>query len=324
MRRYFSTLCSTILLGSIILFTGCDDNSNPVDPDPEPKPSPIKITTHDEVPADNQLETVTWNLEWFGSYSQGPSDPRLQLKNVLTVMDTLEADLYGLEEFANTDLIDSLEHYMPGYSAMYSDHISQTQKLAFLYNTNTIKNVAFTYISSADGLDSNDFAGRLPFVMNFDYQYEGGQQSFMAIVIHAKCCTGESEYNRRKRAADSLYQYLQEQHPDDNIILMGDYNDDIDESIYQTDSGYKETPYISFKQNDQAFTIVTGELGLDGTSSTVRYDDVIDHITYSNEVMPFYLDGSAKVMKEVAGYVEGSYGSTTTDHYPVRAIITFE
>lgn len=310
---------------AVILFVlsliNCSGNSTGTG---EPAPDPlVPITIHDEVAGDDRLETITWNIEWFGSTSNGPSDERLQLANVLTILDTLEADLYAFQEIYGQAQIDSLTKYMPGYEGVVAGHISWVQKTAFLYNTNTISNVSTDVIDESEGMSEYDFAGRLPFVLNFDYAHSGGTQSFMAIVIHAKCCTGSDDYMRRKAAADSLYNYLQAQHPDDFIVLMGDYNDDLDESIYGSGGNYEETPYISFKSDSNSFTVVTGDLGANGTSSTVSHDDVIDHITYSNEVMPFYLQGSAAVLQEVEEYVT-NYGNTTSDHYPVKAVISFE
>ncbi len=314
-------LKSGLLSLFVLSLINCSGNSTGSE---EPGPDPLSpIAVHDEVPADDRLETVTWNIEWFGSTSNGPSDERLQLANVLSILDTLEADLYALQEIYGQAQIDSLTKYMPGYEGVVADHISWVQKTAFLYNTNTISNVSTDVIDESEGMSEYDFAGRLPFVLNFDYTHSGGTQSFMAIVIHAKCCTGSDDYARRKAAADSLYNYLQEQHPDDFIVLMGDYNDDLDESIHGSGGSYEETPYISFKNDSESFTVVTGSLGADGTSSTIGYDDVIDHITYSNEVMPFYLEGSAEVLQEAEEYVT-SYGSTTSDHYPVRAVIRFQ
>ncbi|MGM0589983.1 MAG: endonuclease/exonuclease/phosphatase family protein [Bacteroidota bacterium] len=319
MRRLFPVFF--ILFSSALLIVSCDDNTTGPD-EPEPDP-PLQIPIQETVPADNQLETITWNLEWFGSTSNGPGDERRQLKNVLTVIDSLDADFYALQEVYSESQIDSLTKYMTGYEGYVATHIDWIQKTAFLYNSETISNVSTDFIGEDEGLDEYHFAGRFPFVLNFDYSYEGGSHRFMAIVIHAKCCTDREDYERRKAAAESLYNYLQNNHPRTSIIFLGDYNDDIDESIYGTSSGYELTPYYNFKQNSDAFTVVTGTLGLDGTSSTVRYDDVIDHITYSNEVMPYYVEGSAEVVQSVEKYIE-AYGNTTSDHYPVRAIISFD
>ncbi|MBL7750659.1 MAG: T9SS type A sorting domain-containing protein [Chitinophagaceae bacterium] len=47
----------------------------------------------------------------------------------------------------------------------------------------------------------------------------------------------------------------------------------------------------------------------------MSYNDVIDHVVVSNDLLPYYIPNSAALLSDVAGLVT-NYGSTTTDHYP--------
>src|SRR5690349_19280102 len=48
------------------------------------------------------LDIVSWNVEWFGSPTQGPADDNLQEANVKTMLHALHADLYALVEVVDT------------------------------------------------------------------------------------------------------------------------------------------------------------------------------------------------------------------------------
>lgn len=312
---------SLLLLG-FILITGTACKFNNVSPEPEPEPQPAPPPPADTVGTvqpDGILEAVTWNLEWLGTgvgYADdfGPVDEILQRNNAVEIIDSLEADLYAFQEINDQAWLDSLTTYMKGYNGIIAEHITYNQKTAFVYNTQTIEVVSMGAIEASQ--DEDAWAGRLPFYFHFNYKYP--QQDITlpvyAIVIHGKCCSDAESYQRRMRAAESLYDYLTRNKPNANIILLGDYNDDVDESIYQG----AESPYAPYVNDDQNFVVITRSLSLDGQSSTVSYDDMIDHITISDELVPYYIQGSVKAFTRVSSFIE-DYATTTTDHYPIIA-----
>ena len=71
-----------------------------------------------------------------------------------------------------------------------------------------------------------------------------------------------------------------------NIVLLGDYNDDLDESIGTGPSTYSSI--IS----DGDFDGITITLSESGLRPYIFQDNVIDHITISNELYDNYLEGS--------------------------------
>ena len=58
----------------------------------------------DSIPKDHTLDIVTWNVEWFGDPSNGPDDDNLQMQNAKTLIETMGADLYALQEISNANL----------------------------------------------------------------------------------------------------------------------------------------------------------------------------------------------------------------------------
>ncbi|WP_171032822.1 endonuclease/exonuclease/phosphatase family protein [Fodinibius saliphilus] len=318
MKQLKLTLIPVSLL--LIFFNACGTE---YEPPPEDKEDPkAQITPNDPVAADDTLETVTWNIEWYGDGDEGngPSDELQQTKNILSVTDSLKADLYAFQEVYSQKAIEDIASNMKGYQGFVANHIDWIQKTGFVYNTNTIDSISTGPITQ--GQSEYAWAGRLPLYFQFSYKNSG--KEFYAIVIHAKANTGdnaeeyEEAYNRRKQAAQDLYDYLQNEKPDANIILLGDYNDDVDESIfYYSEGDYAETPYEPFVANT-TFQVITNTLTQAGKSSTVRYDDMIDHISMSDELYSFYIDKSTNVFQFDDSFIT-NYGTATSDHYPVWA-----
>lgn len=296
-----------------LLFTqACSSNS--AGPDEPNKPDPVQLPDNPAVPADGVLETVTWNLEWYGDAGMGPSDEALQTRNILITLDSLRADLYAFEEVYSTDSLQNIVSHMSGYRGFAADAYMQFhQRTAFVYNTAVIDSVEVGAITEMQ--DSYDWAERFPFYFKFEYKVNGQRIPFVAIAIHAKAYDDQSAYERRKAAADSLHKYLARAYPDANLLLMGDFNDDMDESIY---SQAPDSPYQVFVADSTQYDILTLPLTEQGMNSTVGYSDMIDHIVISDEVEPYYKPGSIAVFKNAETFIS-NYGTTTSDHYPVWA-----
>lgn len=293
------------------------------EPEPPEENSPQYPSPTESVAPDGILETVTWNLAYYGEDIYGSEEGIQRTKNILRIADSLKADLYGLQEIASQEGLDSLSKYMTGYRGFVAEHIDYNQKLAFLYNTNTIDSLSSGAITT--GQDEYDWAGRLPLYFSFNYNYQGTSTPIYAIVIHAKANTGdnaseyEEAYNRRVRAAESLYTYLQSEKPGARIILLGDYNDDVDVSIYDDSS---PSPYDDFVMAENSFLTVTESISQDNQSSYIagNYSDLIDHIIISDELFNNYTASSEEIYFEAEEFID-DYVNTTSDHLPVWAKI---
>ena len=288
------------------------------------------------------LEVVNWNVEWLGSTSFGPTNESLQQQNVQTIMQNIGADLYALEEVVSETALQNIVNAMPGYAYVLSnfgshtnpnenpppapDALAQAQKLAFVYKISVFSNVTTTALLSA-GINTpadvsttsyNNWAsGRYPFMMSADVTLDGVTKNMKFIVIHAKANTAPTipSYNRRKAGADELYALLNSTYSTDNIVLLGDFNDDLDQTI--TDGiTPPTTSYVSFTSDPSNYRLVTLPLSQAGKKSTVSHDNVIDHVIVSSELGPNFMNASANILTDVTSIVSG-YGTTTSDHFPV-------
>ncbi len=288
------------------------------------------------------LEVVNWNVEWLGSTSFGPTNESLQQQNVQTIMQNIGADLYALEEVVSETALQNIVSSMPGYAYVISnygshtnpnenppppvDALAQAQKLAFVYKTSVFSNISTTALLSA-GINTpadvsttsyNNWAsGRYPFMMNADVTLDGVTKNIKFIVVHAKANTAPTipSYNRRKAGADELYALLNSTYSSENIVLLGDFNDDLDQTI--TDGiAPPTTSYVSFTSDPSNYRAITLSLSQAGKRSTVSHDNVIDHVIVSSELGPNFMNASANILTDVTSLVSG-YGTTTTDHFPV-------
>lgn len=311
-RKLSSLNLFLLLLCSAFLYACSDSSTTPTETESD-KNNTINFQTIGPVAADGILETVTWNLEWYGSSDNGPANENLQTKNFLTVLDQLNADLYAFQEVANAKDLKRLISNMKGYKQVVAKEMVRDQKTAFVYNSAVIELVSSGLIKT--GQDAYDWAsGRFPFYFEFNYTTENKVYSIYAVVIHAKCCTDAESYDRRQGAAKSLYSFLTKNKPNAHILILGDHNDDMDESIFK---GW-ESPYASFLNDTKNFKVVTKIISDNHQSTSVKYEDAVDHIMISNELFGEYIPKSAKVMTQAADLIE-NYGNTTSDHYPVGA-----
>jgi hypothetical protein len=302
---------------------------------------------------EKSLEVVNWNLEWFGSPDENPVNDDVQQANVETITENIAADIFAFEEVVNeTRLQNVVNHlnaiYGPGtYSSIVSNYGSHTnpfdpdiifalntsQKLAFVYKTAMFSNITTEALLSsgintpADVIDPDYHSwasGRYPFMMKADVNVNGIIKTIRFVVIHAKANTGNviDSYNRRKAGADALHTYFNTNFPNDNIILLGDFNDDLDETI-TVGIDPKITSYSSFTNDGANFFSPTLSLSLQGQKSTTGFNDVIDHQMLSNEMQELYLPNSVAILTDVENLVT-NYSSTTTDHYPVFSRYAFD
>ena len=282
--------------------------------------SDVEHSNNQQAPANNSFKVVNWNLEFFGASRYGPSNDALQLANVATVLNNTQADIMALQEISNDDTFKRLLLLMPGYNGRCSNRYSYSfdtsgdfppQKLCFIYKTTTVKlireKILFRKVFDEDPSDLFS-SGRLPYLLEVDAV---GHRLYF-VNLHAK--SGAAPADRTRRAFDALVlkDTLDVYYNNKNVILLGDLNDDLDQSIT---SGLP-TPYANFTSDDR-YHCISKTLTDDGWHSTISYDDVIDHQIISSTLTQHYIEGSIHVVNPFL-YIP-LYGRTTSDHLPVMS-----
>ncbi|WP_346864194.1 T9SS type A sorting domain-containing protein [uncultured Draconibacterium sp.] len=291
---------------------------------------------------DETLDIVAWNIEWFGDEGNSPAGTNadlIQKDSVKAVIMALNADIIGVEEISDDATFAQMISEIPGYAFILSEATSYPndtgvkQKVGFIYNTATVSPVstkvllaaAHPYYNGGDESMLADYpdadktrffaSGRLPFMLTADVTISGITEQISVIDLHARANTGDyqSKYDMRRYDVEALKDTLDMYYADAKIVMVGDYNDDIDETVAEvntTESSFKA--YV----DDAAYLFPTMELSEANYRSYVFYPNMIDHIMISDEISANYISGSARVHYE---FYDSDYTYTTSDHFPVSA-----
>ncbi|PWK21455.1 putative extracellular nuclease [Arcicella aurantiaca] len=332
-----------------------------VTPVPSPSASCGAIASTN-VPVDSTLDVTAWNVEWLGNTTTspsalGPTNDAQQMTNVISVLNTLKSDVFCVEEVCDhKQFIARVGTDLPDYGVVcqtkYYSHFFDSpetnsatsfgQKVCFLYKKSIVSYVdTLSLLASQYGYNATPVAtpypnnwasGRLPYMFVADITLNGLTKRINFVGLHAKSGSDAASYNRRKQDVIDLKAELDTNYPNANIIMLGDYNDDLDGSIYV---GQTST-YANFVSDNTNYVQISKSLSDCAVSSTASYADIIDHIMVSNEfgVIPvtgpnpapstsgiYYLEKTVNVSRPI-NYVAG-YTSTTSDHYPVNARFRF-
>lgn len=291
--------------------TACEGSRTGADPEPDP----ITIPAVGEA---STLDVGAWNIEWFGSPTLGPADDTLQLSRVAAAVDGLEIDLWGLSEIVDAGQWNLLLGRLPAYDGLLASdprveggaaaYHSREQKTALLWHREVVEVRSARVVLAEEEIA---FAGRPPLEAAVRVALDGDTAELVVLVVHMKAGSGADDRAHRERASLALHAYLTATHPDAMVLVLGDFNDDVDRSIHAGAA----SPYANFVNDTTGWTFLTAPLSAAGQSSTARYPDMVDHHLGSDEWRPFYLEGSASVIRLDAWIP--AYDRTTSDHFPV-------
>lgn len=305
--------------------------------------SNVAVLLGTSFPRSQTLDIVGWNMMFFGSNSSNNATQPFkeqQKQNAKTVLNRLNADLIGFSEVSSDSLMAVLMSEMPGNATITSPRWSYSfdapdpnfppQKVGFIYNTNALTLVEsrpmFEAIYDAARGGSNTLpgyptgtpssfwaSGRLPFMATFTANINGTTKTIRAVVIHGKSGGSSAEdYNRRMYDAKVLKDSLDAYYANDNVIIVGDYNDDALVSIFNA----QPSPYKPFADDVPNYNFITAGFTAAGKVSFIGSNtSMIDHHIASNDLDNFYLQGSADV-EDPRSYIT-NFTSTTSDHLPV-------
>jgi len=242
-----------------------------------------------------------------------------------------DADIYGLVEIVDTvhlrKLRDSLgtnfEYIIAPYSTdgpIGTNGWRQSQKLAFLYKKDLFSNINTRgMMLNSPTAVSNWANGRLPFLMKADVTINGITKTVHFILIHGKAGSTASDYNRRLAGARELKDTLDASFSTANVMIIGDYNDALTQTI-SIGSGPQSSyqPIVADSTDADHYKSITLPLGQAGQTSMINFPNVVDNHAISNEVVAYYVLNSAQIRTDVTTVVPNYVTAhNTSDHYPV-------
>ena len=260
------------------------------------------------------FEAVTWNTEWF------PLNGETTINYVSQIVEALDVDFLAFQEIDNFSSFAQMIEDLTNFDGYYVD--SEYSGLAFIYkpNTVTISEIYEIYTTQSYW---RPFP-RSPLVVELQFMNE----NFILINNHFKCCGdgyidwGDNwdEEKRRYDASVLLKEYIDENFPNENVIVLGDLNDEI------TDAS-SDNVFQPFFDDDANYRFADMEVA-EGSSADWSYPtwpSHIDHILVTNELFDELENATIETIK-IDEFMSGGwnqYENNISDHRPVALKIEF-
>ena len=283
----------------------------------------------------NQVEVVTWNIRQFPQHSTSVD----YVKNLL---EKWNADIYFFQEINSESSLITMVNSMPNYSYVV-DEESGNLGFALVYKneyiTYNFKNELWADTANNDDGDSDyennaayQFADRPP--MESYLTWTDGTKSIDLYVIgvHYKCCGDDSydasdtgdETTRRHHASLLLTDYIINNRSNDNVIVLGDFNNTGSQSIVNptlspfTDQNNYDSA-TSFKMTD--LSILQGPAtGYSWQGWTSSYSAAhFDHIIINQSMFTVDATSATSViaLPTETGLSNSNVSNRISDHQPV-------
>ncbi|HOO99285.1 MAG TPA: endonuclease/exonuclease/phosphatase family protein [Bacteroidales bacterium] len=265
---------------------------------PSPGESDIFVPCIPYPGSGSSLDIVTFNIETFplNGYSSAIA--------VASLLNTIDADIYALQEVASEASFNQLISLMPGYSGLFYLINNSDWNLAYIWKTSEI---SVSQGSARLLFSGSEYFPRPPFEISIMHKNTG--LDLILINNHLKCCGGFENETSRRMASLLLKDYIDNDRADDAVIILGDLNDEI------TGTGADENPFLNFINDPENYRFADMEIasGSQLWWSYPSWPSHIDHILITDELF-FNLD-TTMVYKAAPCYPEYSY--YISDHRPV-------
>jgi endonuclease/exonuclease/phosphatase family metal-dependent hydrolase len=248
------------------------------------------------------LEIVTLNVEDF---------PKAGDNSVTVLAELIKAmnpDVVALQEVRSETDFNDIDKQLVDYTGYLNPTTSQALDLAYFVKDSEISVDSSQLLFEKD----TDPFPRAPFEIRIMHKLS--KKELYLINIHLKAYGGEKNLSRRRLASQKLKSYLDSSRPNDRVIILGDYNDEI------SSTSMTENPFINFihDPDNYIFTDMNIAKGNSGWWSYPSWPSHIDHILVTNELFPS-IDTCFVVR---AGDCYEGYEKVISDHRPVEVKIT--
>ena len=236
------------------------------------------------------LTVVTWNIEQY------PKNGQSTINAVHDIITNMDADIIALQEIDDIAAFNSLVVSLDGWEGKLYD-VRYGIELGYLFKTSEIS--SFSNLSIIYNDDSDAFP-RQPVIATATHN--NGLEVTL-INLHLKCCD-EGE-QRRADASAKLKSYIDDNLPTDNVIVLGDMNDDI----------LSGSPFSNFinDSDNYLFTDMDIATGSSAYWSYPGWPSHLDHILITNELFDNFVSSETLLLNlEVS-----NYDGNVSDHRPV-------
>ena len=284
---------SLMVLISVIKSQECPPSEQiPIDP----------IQNSWNIPTQNNwhgLEVMTWNVKTFPISAN-------TIDYVNEIITDILPDVIAFQEINNINSFNELENSIPAY-----DFIVTSGGLGLAVRRDILQIDSFTTLFTSDGWE---FAWRYPLKANLSWQCGSAVLNFQIINVHLKAGGTSDDFDRRYASCEIISDYIQN-NSTDNIIVAGDFNDEIDDP----ENSNSLWPLVS---DELAYFVTTPIAGNSYYSSYPSWPSFLDHILVSENLFDEAESGNVVTIRvdDYTGY--SFYHNYISDHRPVLWSIT--
>jgi endonuclease/exonuclease/phosphatase family metal-dependent hydrolase len=249
------------------------------------------------------LTMWTWNLEHFPRATGTVAD-------AAAILASRGVELVGFEEIDSPTAFDQLLAALPGWAGLVGVEGFST-RVALAYRTERLHPVAVEHLFA----DDPDRFPRPVLVVTFELDGAVGTTQFTVAVVHLKAMTDAASFDRRRRAVAALQTWMYQRRlaGTGDIIIVGDWNDDVDDprgaNIFD--------PFFTFEEH---YALWTTPAAAAGQISYLPFGGrLIDHLVAARTIelhLPPDAVAPVRLDDEVADYRD-----RVSDHLPVAAVL---
>jgi len=248
----------------------------------------------------NSLEIVTWNIEWF------PKNGNNTIDTLATIIDYLDLDIIAIQEMTDSNSLNSLKNHLGNnWEAFHTIIDSEYGVLAYLINNQNITINREPYEILPESQYDHDFAFKHPYVLEIIYN----DIEYILINIHFKCCDGSED--RRLRASEYLEEYIDDYFDNQNVIVLGDFND-----LIYDDSPNVFAPFTN-KPDNYKFVDMDIASGIEFYWSFPSWPSHLDHILITDELFDENYNVHTLHVDRQFFSENSDYDEYVSDHRPV-------
>ena len=238
------------------------------------------------------LEVVTWNIENFPMRGN-------TVDAVVDIMENMEADIIAVQEISSVSDFNEVVNRVAGWGGRIFN-VRGGIELGYLYKESEITSVSNLEILF-DG--QNSPFPRQPVVVEMTHV---NGLVVKLVNLHLKCCN--DGIARRRNASDIMKNYFDANERNTNLIVLGDYNDDLDNGA----------PFQNFVDDTDNYRFTDLEIAMGPSSewSFPSFPSHLDHIMVSNELFDNIVETTTLKLEDcVSGFARD-----VSDHRPVMTV----
>ncbi len=244
----------------------------------------------------NEIEIMTWNIKNFPISSN-------TIDYVNEIITDILPDIIAFQEVGYGDVNSflSLANSIPAY-----EFLSTGSGLALAVRSDVIEIINWSTLFPTAGYE---FAWRYPLLVELRWVCGGNASSIHVINVHLKSGGDYNDFQRRYDSCIYLSNYIND-NPYKNIIIAGDYNDEITDS----QSSNSLWPLIT---NDNVSFATSSIADIEYYASYPSWPSFIDHIALSSPLFDELNTSEIKTVRidDYTGY--STFQNNISDHRPV-------